>query len=475
MTRITLRRVVVGAACFLAPLPAVAQQAPQPAPKLTVAAQWLPFLGCWAPANAADRTKAPLLCLASTPSIATVEMLTVINDSIVSRQLIDGSGQRTDFKRDGCTGVEAGTWSLNERAFYSRSEFTCDGGEQFTSSAVLAMTSANTFSRVEGVRTRSNTKASPNTGVRIASFVSVGDTITIPAEIRMRIPAASAVRVWAARVDSRTPLEIADVVHAIEYVDAPVVQAWIAETGQRFELNARGLRELQRGSVPGPVIDMMVAVSNPQAFALAAGGQPVARGGDDLLSGRSGGGGGMLTDAEVDALLRQRLSQNSLFYDPFWMGAYGMGGSLMGPYRRGQWDPYWNSYSPFGNGYGFGAFNSYNPYNFGYGYGGSWLPGNQPILIIPQPSGGAGGSAGRQPGRVINGQGYVQGGSASPSEGGTAMPRPRVESSGGGYYGGSGGSSSSGSASVGGGSSGSSAPASSGGGERTAKPRPDPR
>ena len=467
-----IRHLLALAALLCVTTPMFAQE---PAPKLTVAAQWLPFLGCWVPEKAADRTNPPLLCLAATKSIETIEMLTVLNDSILSRQLVNGSGARTDFTRDGCKGSESGTWSQNEAAFFSRAEFACEGGQNFSSSAVLAMTSATTFSRIEGVKTGGTGAAQSNSGVRVASFVAADDSIAIPAEIRSRVPSASATALWAARVKARTPMQIADVIHAMGYVDAPVVEAWLAASGQSFDLNPNALRTLKSNAVPTTVIDMMVAVSNPQAFGLAAGGQPVARAGDDALSSRRGGG--MLTDAEIDALLRQRLSQNSLFYDPFWMGAYGMGGSLTGLYRRGQWDPYWNSVSPFGywNGYSFGGFNSYNPYNYGNGFGGGWLPGNQPIVIIPQPPGGAGGSGGRQPGRVINGQGYVQGGSEGSSGGGTATPRPRVESSGGGYYGGGGGSSSSGSASVGSGSSGGSAPASSGGGERTAKPRPDPR
>jgi hypothetical protein len=441
--------------------------AQQPTPRITVASQWLPFLGCWAPVNAADRTHPPLLCLAATKSIETIEMVSVLNDSIVSRQLVNGSGARTDFTREGCKGAESGSWSLNDAVFFTRAEFTCEGGQQFSSSAVLAMTSASTFSRIEGVKTGGPGATGSSSGVRVSSFVAVGDSMAIPAELRLRIPNTSATALWAARVKARAPLKVDDVVHATEYVDAPVVEAWLAANGQPFELNPSALRTLKRNAVPTSVIDMMVAVSNPRSFTLAAGGQPAARTGDDGSRGRGGTYGG-LSDAEVDALLRLKLSQRSMYADPFGLGMYGYGA-----FNRGNWDPCSSlNYGPSAYYGGWNGCNRYG-YGFGQGYGGIFFPSNQPVIIIPQPS-GTGPSTGRQPGRVVNGEGYIPGGSGPSSDGGTAVPRPRVESSGGGgYFGGGGSASPSPSASTG--TSPAPAPAPSSGGERTAKPRPDPR
>jgi len=200
-----------------------------------------------------------------------------------------------------------------------------------------------------------------------------------------------------------------------------VVEAWLLERGQRFALDAKTLMQLADAGVPARVTDAMVAVSNPQQFAVAheAPATQYNRP-DDEVTGR----------------------RIPVFLAP-------------PPY-----DPYGWGYSPYGYGYPYSGY-GYNGYGYGYGgYYGYPYFGGAPVIVAPGgnvPGGGGG--------RMVKGQGYQPGVGAS-STGRTARPRNQPTPS---DTRSSGSSTSSGASSSGSTSSGSSQPAST---TRTAKPRP---
>jgi hypothetical protein len=192
--------------------------------------------------------------------------------------------------------------------------------------------------------------------------------------------------------------------------------------------------------VPDRIIDVMVALSYPTAFAV----RPSSTAPGLLTSDEPGGAGraGGFGFADVDGL-------NCA---PFNFSLYG-----------------WDTCSPFSNG-GFGMLGSrYSPYGFmnsryggaidylgygglGYGgYGSGWYLASEPSVIVLNP----GNTGSGQHGQVVNGRGYTEGNSG----GSTAMPISSGSSS-------SGGSSS-------GGSGATSSPSGGGdsGGGRTAVPR----
>jgi hypothetical protein len=203
------------------------------------------------------------------------------------------------------------------------------------------------------------------------------------------------------------------------------VEAWLLERGQRFALDAKTLVQLADAGVPARVTDAMVAVTNPQTFAVAHV-NPATQYNrpEDEVTGR-----------RIPVFLAPPM------YDP-----YGWGYSRYG-YGYGYGSPYGYGY----NGYGYGGY-------YGYPYYGS------PIIVLP-----GGNVPGGNGGRMVRGQGYQPGVGASNS-GRTARPRnaPAPADS---RSSGSWGSSSSGSSSSGSTGS-SSAPAPSPAPERTAKPRP---
>jgi hypothetical protein len=411
--------------------------------------RWSPYLGCWATSSAG--AIGPMICVVPTDSAEVVEMVTVIGDSIAARNRVDASGARTIRTRDGCTGWDQATWSADDRRVFTKSEFTCAGSGTQTSTGIFAMSHEDAFARIDAVTTKSGA-----TRVRLVNFILVEDTALAPAEIRSRLPKADALPQRALRIDAAAELSTADIADASKIVDGVVAEAWIGDRGQRFTIKAADLRALKQSGVPTRVIDMVVAVSNPQTFMLASG-KPSTRPADVLAQRPD-----LMSTNEALALLNARRTRAMLyggwFDDVYSWNAYG--------------SPYGLSYSSlYGNFYNYG----FNPYGNGYnnGYNNGWFGGNGygqgPFVIIPRDP-----EANRpsNTGRAVNGLGYTQDPGAGSS--GTAVPRPSVGSDG--YSQGGGGPASvgsSGSGSSGSGSSGSAGSgASSGSGGRTAKERP---
>jgi hypothetical protein len=142
-----------------------------------------------------------------------------------------------------------------------------------------------------------------------------------------------------------------------------------------FGLDASELVRLADAGVPARVTDAMVAVSNPDVFAVAR--------------------------PEETARSRARLDDD-------------IAGRRVYVYMDPMYSPYRWGYTPYGYGYGYG-YGSYGYTPLGYGgYGGGYsgYPGYVPPIVIVNP---------QQPvtrGRAVKGRGYTQG-DASPS---TATP-----------------------------------------------------
>ena len=426
----TIRRVhtlVIGT--LLATAAAAAQAQTE---RVAIDPKWRAFLGCWA--SSAAGSAGPTVCLVPTASADRIEMISVANDSIIGRVAITASGARTEITRDGCTGWESGRWSADDRRFFTRAEFSCDGGATQSSTGIFAMSHADAFSRIEGVKTKGATR------VRVINFIW-RDTVPAPGAIASRLPRLDALPTVGAHIEAAATVTTADVIEATKQVDAAVVEAWLADRGQRFDVTVKDLRALRDAGVPTGVIDMVVAVSHPKVFAIAPGGQPGGRpAAMNTQSPRSMNA--MALQSYMTDLRLMRLRSALSFgwgdlYFPYsgYSGLYGAG-----------------FFSPFAGGY-YGGLNNW--YGGGYGgYGNGIFVGNQPYVIVPQSPQSS------QPdrGRVVNGAGYTQdGGSTS----GIARPTATVNS--GGYSSGSGMSSG---GSAGGGAAGG------GDGGRTAKPRP---
>ena len=171
------------------------------------------------------------------------------------------------------------------------------------------------------------------------------------------------------RAAAAAPLDVDDVLEALELVPAVVVEAAVLESDSTFALDAKTLIRMADAGVDETLIDLMVAVSYPDRFFVAS----------NASSGGGGGGGG---------------------------GYYGVPSLYIGSYAS-CWGPYYGPmYGPYGpvcdarlfSPY-YGYYRPYRPYRDD--------PGGSGIGGIVGPGGSLYG------GKVINKNGYAR-----------ATPRP---------------------------------------------------
>jgi hypothetical protein len=263
-----------------------------------------------------------------------------------------------------------------------------------------------------------------NTGVRVLRHRPISDPAGLPEDVSAALQTVAASRLREARTAAVAPLGLADIIEASHQVHSSVVSAWLNDLRQSIAVDAKLLTQLADAGVAAPVIDMMVALAYPDAFAVPPSPTTV---GSLVEESARGGGGGFDTFTNVDPFncgfafsLYGWGGCSPFAYSPFGFSAFG--------YRPYGYLPY--AYSQFG----------YGPYDFG-GYYGGWYASTPTVAVI-------GPTDRATHGQVVNGRGYSSGDSGSTS----ATPT----------------SSNSGSAGSSGGSVGS---ASSGGGDRTAHPR----
>jgi len=304
------------------------------------------WAGCWSAEQTMVpnvSTIGPIVCITPTPDGDAVEVATLQEGKVVSRERLDASGRERAIEARGCIGTQRASWSADRRRVYLKSAGVCEGVSRSTS-GILAFTPSGEWLDIQGV------SAGDGASVRVARYRDVGIPRSVPAEIAAAL-AGRDLATQSARIAAGAPVKIADVIEASRAADSAVVEAWLLERGQQFAITGRDLVALADAGVPARVTDALVAVSNPQEFALGRvaedGGERTR--GPDLIGGR---------------------------------------GSPGNP------DPYGQPW-----GWGYAA-----PYGYGGGYGGYYgYPGfyNPPVVVV---RGGDG-----THGRMVKGEGYTQG------------------------------------------------------------------
>ena len=379
-------------------------------------ARWTPWVGCWQ-ASARDAItqqlspdKAmPVVCIAPAEGAGMIDLITVNGTTASTPEHIDANGAKRTVNREGCTGWETAEFSPNGKRIYLRSEHQCTGNRVRTSTGVMSISPNGEWLDVQGV------KVDANNGVRVAHYGRVPTPAVLSMDLKAKLQVNSLDRSTSVLAASDS-LRTADVVEANKHLDPLVLQTWLAQRGQGYNVDAKQLQVLADGKVPTNVIDVMVALSYPTAFAINL--------------------------AQLDGQVIPTGNPRQLVADEEAVGN--------GPTIYMNWDPM------FSNGYDYFGFNSMYGYSRGgypgY-YPGFWYQGNTPVIItrpsetvnIPEPD---------RRGRLVRGSGYT--GRDGSSSGGS----PRSSTSGGSGSGSSAGSTGS-----------SSGGSSSSGGERTAKPR----
>ena len=356
---------------------------------------WQPYLGCWAqPAHLVevDRPEGEVaeegvLCFVAAGS--DVEMLTIANGVITHREPFPADGQPRTVEQDGCRGTETARFSDDRRRIYTTSEATCEDGALRRSTGIISMPGLSEWLDVRAMEVDGRATAWSQWYQRTSTDV-LEDLGIESGQFETPLAVRGASMYAAARI------MIDDVIDASMNVHPKAVEAWLAEVGQPFaRLDAEQLVRLADAGVPAEVIDVVVAVSFPERFALNR---------QDAYAERG------------DAIY-PRTVWLQRDYGPFGYGYFNRYG-------------YYSPYGYYGNRYGGGYWGGY----YGWG-GGYYTPVVVDVTRTERQSGG----------RVIAGRGY---------SGGRSTARGPARSAGGAWMGGSAGYRGSGAAVSSGGSSG---------------------
>ena len=376
-------------------------------------ARWAPWIGCWQASSRdvasldvspGSQTPLPVVCFIPASGVAAVDLVTVIGTQVNPAERVDAAGTRRSVGREGCAGWETAEFSPDAKRIYLQSEHVCSGDRTRTSTGIMSITPNGEWLDVQGV------KVEANNAVRVAHYGRVPIPPVLGADMRAAIESHKLDQTTAALAASDS-IDIADVIEASKRAEALVVQAWLIERAQGFGMNAKRLAEVSDAKVPASVIDVMVALSYPRAFAI-----------------NFAQGNGQIVPTDQTRALAEANEQDGY-----------------GPMVHLNWDPFYSGYGYYSR-YGYGLYGNGYP-----GYSPWYRPSN---VVVVRPSSVP--TARDTRGRMVKGGGYTRPSSRRSGDGGSE-PRSSVGSSG------SGGSSSSGSGSSGG--------SSSGGGQRTAKPR----
>jgi len=371
--------------------------------------RWTPWVGCWQASSRdavtqdlAPNKALPVVCMVPAEGNA-IDLVTVNGTTANAPERIDANGTRRQVSREGCNGWETAEFSPDAKRVYLHSEHLC-GNRTRTSSGIMSISPNGEWLDVQGV------KVGTNNGVRVVHYGRVPAPAGLSPEMQARIDGQK-LAARTAVVAVSDSVAVTDVIEASKRVDGLVVQTWLAQRGQGFNMDAKRLTQLADANVPRNVIDVMVALSYPQVFAVnlaQADGQIVQTSGTQQLAAEEGIGNGPVV---------------FMSWDPFYSSSY-----------------YYSGYR-----YGYGLYG--NPYS------GNWYNG-YPVVIV-RPSGTVNQDAPDTRGRMVKGSGYTR----PPDRGssGSSGSTPRSSTS-------DGSSSSGGSRTTG--------SSTSGGETRTAKPRP---
>ena len=306
--------------------------------------RWEPWIGCWTlatenlrSAEAQDnlpqrssrpstvRDGAPRVCVSRVPEGARFE--TTVGTQSAIDQTIAADAVSRPVNDAECSGTQRAEWSRSGLRLFSSAEIRCKGDDGLRRvSGLSLMTPNGDWLDIQTVA------IGPRETIRVKRYYRADDS---PRSTRPTV------------VSSRLTLD--EVKDASSKVSSAALEAALVETNAGFDLSKKSVTDLASAGVSDRVIDLLVALSYPERFAI----QPVG----------PAGGAPVVTTYARDPFLGS--FGGPFYYDPFYYGSAYL-------------------YEPFG-------YRGYVVIDGGGGVGGG---GN-----APAPGGVA---------RVINGQGYTR-------------------------------------------------------------------
>lgn len=455
MTRAASRGALVAALLLAAPLFGAVQA------QGAVDPRFQPWVGCWKMVTPDDAQSASgdmrptRACVVPSSSVAgSVDLMLFARDSLVSRTAVPKPGVSTARAIDECTGTETSEFVASDTRVVLRADLTCARGVKRTETGLMSINPEGEWMQLQ------HQEVSGKSATTVARLrFDAEQTAKLP---ELKGVATSSVTLRVAVGGTVTANQVLAVAKA---VPVSLAETYVAELGLQFKMTGKGLAQLADAGMPSRVIDLMVAMANPQAFQV---------GPNRTTNSELGGvdGSPVVTSAMREPSARSQCSMDEFCYGARGMGAWGLGwGYGFGldpwgvPYSRYGFRNAYGMYGAYPYGYGYGMMG----YGYGYGYGfPGYYYGYNPVIIVNRPTTGNGGgtggggggvyNGGSTRGRAVNGGGYTR--ASAPSSGGSGGSQTSSPAA-------SGGGGGTGSGTSVGGSSGSG----NGGAARTAKPR----
>jgi hypothetical protein len=223
------------------------------------------WLGCWSADLATPRSDAvpTVVCITPTANVDVADLHTVQQGRIVAHETLDATGRSRPIGGASCTGERNARWSSDRRRLFVHSVGTCAGISSSTS-GLLTMSTDGEWVDVEAV------SAGGGPSVRVARYQEVAPPSVLPPAARSALR-AQALATRSMRAAASAPVRAEDVLEASRVLDAAVVDAWILERAQQFDVTSTDLAALRNLGVPARITDALAAVTDAESHAFARG------------------------------------------------------------------------------------------------------------------------------------------------------------------------------------------------------------
>jgi len=216
--------------------------------------RWLPWVGCWT-FQSPGPDDSGQLCASLVPEGLRVGPAVGEETSAATEDLLVADSRRHAFKQDDCNGWREIEFSADGHRFFTRSSLTCADGLQRRVDGINFLSGSGQWVEIQLLRLGESRK------VWVRRYTSTGEEPAAIADMTSMSAAAQT-----ARVSAGAALTADALIEASKKADIELVEAMLVESRSRIPANAKVLKQLARNGVPTRVIDLIVALANPDRF-----------------------------------------------------------------------------------------------------------------------------------------------------------------------------------------------------------------
>ena len=177
----------------------------------TADSRWAAWLGCWtkdlgSAAQVPDWTKGTHVCVIPGTTASAINIVTITDNTMTSREVVDADGSRHPLNDVSCTGWRQATWSADGLRVLQRGESVCGDAKNGTFTGISSVSATGEWLDVLGVT------SDGDTGVRTVRYRPwVGVSPALPAEVVSLLQAGTPA-IDKARAAAAAPASVADVI-----------------------------------------------------------------------------------------------------------------------------------------------------------------------------------------------------------------------------------------------------------------------